>query len=83
MHDLMSEEQILGRYQIDRVEVKITESFGTHDCSPYAKKENMCGIWDDKFTGVRYVKLHQYWFSDKWDQPTLHLEKRDSSRPNN
>jgi hypothetical protein len=43
----------------------------------------MCGVWDDKFTGVRYVKLKKYWFSDKWYQPTLHLEKRDISKPLN
>lgn len=31
--------------------------------SAKAKKYDMLGIWDDKFTGVRYVKLREFWSS--------------------
>ena len=37
---------------------------------------NSLGIWDDRFTGVRYVKLHQFRKHMKWDLPVLHLERR-------
>lgn len=37
---------------------------------------HMKDVWDDKFTGVRYVKLKEYWSADRWHQPVLHLENR-------
>jgi hypothetical protein len=39
----------------------------------------MIGIWDDKFTGVRYVKLESFWSNQKWDYPILHLERRSGT----
>lgn len=37
------------------------------------------GIWDDKFTGVRYVKLSEFSSAVKWELPTLHLERRSGN----
>jgi hypothetical protein len=40
------------------------------------KRENLLDVWDDLFTGVRYVKLEQFQASLRWNEPILHLEKR-------
>jgi hypothetical protein len=37
------------------------------------------GVWDDRFTGVRYVKLQQISSVLRWDAPILHLENRASA----
>jgi len=42
--------------------------------SQYTCARNMAGIWDDLFTGVRYVKLQQFHSHLKWSQPIMHLE---------
>lgn len=42
---------------------------------------DMQGVWDDKFTGVRYVKLAKYRAHAKWDLPLLHLERRNNNGP--
>ena len=41
--------------------------------------QSSLGIWDDKFTGVRYVKLEKFRASSKWDLPALHLERRNNA----
>ena len=33
-------------------------------------------IWDDRFTGVRYVKLSQFQSNIRWDNPLLLLDRR-------
>lgn len=38
----------------------------------------MTGIWDDLFTGVRYVKLQEFHSAIRWNEPILHLENRAS-----
>ena len=41
-----------------------------------AKRKNLLDVWDDQFTGVRYVKLEQFRATHRWNEPILHLEKR-------
>jgi len=49
--------------------------------SPYGNF-SLLGIWDDKFTGVRYVKLCEFRANVKWSLPTLHLERRNINQTN-
>lgn len=37
------------------------------------------GVYDDRFTGVRYVKLEQISSQLRWEEPILHLENRTSA----
>lgn len=64
-----TKETIRKNYNVDpaKKEEKNTSAFGN---------SQSLGIWDDKFTGVRYVKLNEFRSALKWDLPTLHLEKR-------
>lgn len=75
---IKSHDVIQKNYNVDRTEVKGTaeKSFKTTSGSALASQKDMIGIWDDKFTGVRYVKLESCWSNQKWDYPILHLERR-------
>ena len=44
--------------------------------SELCKMSELGGIWDDKFTCIRYVKLERFHSIERWDQPILHLEDR-------
>lgn len=50
--------------------------------SQFAKKQDLVGVWDDKFTGVRYVKLEKFFAAQRWDEPILHLENRTNLQSN-
>ena len=42
--------------------------------------KSLIGVWDDRFTGVRYVKLKQIPSLERWDLPILHLENRANAQ---
>lgn len=40
------------------------------------EKAHFDGILDDKFTGVRYVKMEEFSALEKWNETCLHLDRR-------
>jgi len=68
----------VGSYLIDDRRAE-RDSFKTFASSQYADRDDLIGVWDDQFTGVRYVQLDRYQSSSFWDYPTLHLEVRNSN----
>lgn len=70
-----SKQRIIKDLNVDSTFIK-----ANHSASVYANS-SLTGIWDDKFTGVRYVKLAHFRSNVRWDKPLLHLERRNIPPP--
>ena len=52
-----SRDDVLLRYGLDQCRSNYKDSFETSKATYTTSRDEMSGIWDDPFTGVRYVKL--------------------------